>query len=475
MSFLQDPKIYKSIVDGAIKTAQERPRPIDVNVVARKLSDNLSRELSNSAPAENITSAGNVGITMDNLYSLPTLLQFLSQNKLKVSGKQIVYTKDEAAAIPDASGLSQIDEYFVDADALSKYMNHLQEKAKADDNALLQTSLVTLIDQINTTIPNANIGKKKEKSTPESPNVLPDTTVLDRFQKKIFDPKNPMAHTGNDHLLFASNLKSAGALNAWLRDAGEATVVMYNNNQPTPVSFFSQNANRCIVPQVLYKRALQFYNTGDEDQRRVYSHYMKRVQELVGQFTGPNNEACTLEYVAPSTEQGAGAAAAPGGPGGVTDTQLVQSVPLRMRDLSFQRIKFFFDQYKKFNRAELNPGIQTAINNAVQGMQYVSAVLTNPGMDLFNLNASAAEINDLVKPPVGNVSHYLQFLNYLESILVNTGYVIRSLQSAFGEKDIGRELQNIIGQQIGYGSGSGSIYGSNLNNIARLKSLARHV
>jgi hypothetical protein len=396
------------------------------------------------------------------------LLQFLSQNKLKVNGKQIVYTKDETANIADPSTLSQVNDYYVDVQPLSQYVNHLQEKAKADDNALLQTSVGNLIDQINAVAPAAGLGKQKEKSTPENPNVLPDTTVVDRFSKKIFDPKHPMANTGNDHLLFASNLKSAGALNAWLRDAGDAAVVMYDGEQPKSVSFFDESANRCIVPQVLYKRALQLYNTGNEDQRRLYSYYMKKVQEITGQFTGPNNEACTLEYVAPSAEQGAGAAA--GNKPGVSDVQLIQSLPLRMKDLSFQRIKFFFDQYKKFNRAELSPGIQTAMNNVLQAMQYASASLANPGMDLFDLNGSASDINQIVKPPTGNVSHYLQFLNYLESILVNTGYVIRSLQSAFGEKDIGKDLLNTIGQQIGYGTGSGSIYGSNLNNLARLKS-----
>lgn len=470
MSFLQDPKIYKTILDSVIKVAQERAgRPMDVNTIAKKLVDNLSRELGEAAPAENITTTGNTGITLDDLYSLPSLLQFISVNQLKINGKQVVYTKEEADALSDSSNLTQIGNLFVDMPLLGQYVNHLQEKAKSEANTLLHTSLGNLIDQIKEIDPKALIQKIKEKSTPESPNVLDDNTVVDKFSKKVFDAKNPLANSGNDHLLFAKNLKTAGALNGWLKDLGGSTVVMYDNNQAKSVSFFDEHANRCIVPQVLYKRALQYYNTGDDDQRRVASFYMKRVQEIAGQFTGPDNQACTIEGVAtvPSTTSGETNA------NQIVDiTNLIKSVPLRMRDLSFQRINYFFDQYQRVLGDKRGAGVVSAITNARQAMNNVKNSLNNPNMDLFNMNAGAEEVKTWLKPPQGK--YYLSFLDQLESVLANTGYVVRDLQAAYGDDDrLDSNLKNVLGQQIGYGSGSGSIYGNNFSQIMRLKSLVR--
>ncbi len=470
MSFLQDPKIYKTILDSVIKRAQERAaRPVDINAVAKKLADNLARELGAAAPAENITAAGSAGITLDDLYSLPSLLQFISLNKLKINGKQIAYTKDEADALPDSSNLTQIGDLFVDMPLLGQYVNHLQEKAKSEANTLLHTSLGNLIDQIKEIDPKALIQKIKEKSTPESPNVIDDNAVVDRFSKKIFDPKNPMANTGNDNLLFAKNLKTAGALNGWLRDLGGASVIMYTDNQAKPVSFFDEHANRCIVPQVLYKRALQYYNTGDDEQRRIAAFYMKRVQEIAGQFTGPDNQACTIEGAATtpattSTETSASQI--------IDVTNLIKSVPLRMRDLSFQRINYFFDQYQKVLGDKRGAGVVAAITNARQAMNNIKGFLNNPNMDLFNLNAGPEEVKTWLKPPQGK--YYLTLLDHLESVLANTGYVIRDLQAAYGDDDrLDSGLKNVLGQQIGYGSGSGSIYGNNFSQIMRLKSLVR--
>lgn len=473
MSFLQDPKIYKSIIEDVIKTAQTAPfRQIDKNIVAKKLVNNLTRELSGAAPKDSITAANDIGLTMDHLYNLPLLLQFLSQNKLKINGEQIAYTEDASKIVADPSNLTKIDNLYVSIPLLTKYINHLQDKARKDDNTLLETSLGTLIDQIKAIDPKAGLSKTREKSTPESPNIIKDGTIVDRFEHMIFDPKNIRAHGGNTYTLFASNLKSAGTLNAWLRNAGQATVVMYDNNQAKSVSYFDENANRCIVPQVLHERAKYLFSVGNPDEKQIASFYMNRIQEITGQMTGPDGKACPLEAVSTiSTQPGTADA------GTVDYDTVINTAPLRMRDLSFRRIEDFFTKYQNLLGSKSRPGVQNSINivlEAIKQIQTPGSFLKNPGMESFNLNAGPEEIKSLLLPPEGK--KYVAFLDRLQTIIVNVGYILRDTMNVYEERPDSKNVQskNILVQQIGYGSGSGSIYGNNLNQIQRMRSFARN-
>ena len=107
MSFLHDKNVYEKIIESLLKKAQTKASPYgdlpDIGNIeqqsltpdttatktvisaAKKLANNLKSELSGK-PIENITSAKDIDLKPENLFSLQNLLKFLLDNTIKING-----------------------------------------------------------------------------------------------------------------------------------------------------------------------------------------------------------------------------------------------------------------------------------------------------------------------------------------------------------------------------------------------------
>ena len=498
MSFLYDEKVFLPIVIGSLtKEAQATPAapvaPLNPVAIAKKLVSKLSRELTDQPEPLNLASPNDVELKVDNLQSLGTLLKFLSNNKVTLSGERIAYTgaEENSLAPAEKDKLSPVSinesrdaatrkwnavDYYANLKNLIVYVRYMQQKAAAmqkggdPQGKVLEVMVGKLIDQVNAIKPDSGL-ERKPKSTPDKPNEIDDEEVIDNFGSKLLDPKNPTADRGS-LLLKAKHVKSRAALNSWLQDSPEAQIIEYDDKgQKKPAkTWTTADVNRCFAIQVLYARAKywsQIAKTPKEE--RNFAFYLKKMEEIGPTFVGPDGKACT---VVPGA--GAGTVAKPSETkvdkskaDPMAINKVVLSLPLRVETLDFDRIDQFFEQYAKLDPASANRwGAK-----ATQYMTDAEKFLIHEKRS-FSLLVGARDIMTWLKPPQVNQGNpYVPFLNQLKGTLEMVGNALNDLKKNYADTESGEaiitdkvQLARINAQILG----KSSIWESNNNAIETL-------
>jgi hypothetical protein len=168
--------------------------------------------------------------------------------------------------------------------------------------------------------------------------------------------------------------------------------------------------------------------------------------------------------------------------GGKTDaspqliSQVIQSVPLRVGDIDFNRLITFFNLYKQLVAGDRASSVNKAINDAVTAMDQASKLTVN-NMRTFSMSAGPSQVKTWLSPPQG--TKYLPLINWLKTILQNTQYVLQDLKNTYADVGSGQPLLGSadrarIMAQIGDG-GSESIFDSNWDQLRALEAQVNQV
>lgn len=456
MSFLLKPEVTSQLIKASLKFGQANPNIIDL---AKKLSNNLSKQFSTP---NTVSAQPNTKLNINNLNNLNSLLNFLDENKVKLNNERIAYKTFKDSANPknpkngepvesiSDSERSKLDpitvnssrdaftkkwnesDYLTNIPNLIKYVSYLQEKAKADklssDNnqkaagELLEVLTTKLIDSINIIKPDSGL-TKVEKSEPGKPKELEDTSPLDFFGTKIFDPKNYFADNGTGAIkLTAADLKTKETLNNWLLREPEAQIVSQENNKSVTIKYNDPNSNPCIIINTLYLRAkYKVSRANNEEASKAANFYLRRIQEIGKSFTDAEGKVCSIISIQPNSSQKQDQIQQKSQEKtkSIDFSKIAQLFPLRVEDISFTRINTFLDAYltivsddKKSELAGIKQLIQTS-------QQDIKQRLKNSDKQSFSTSAGAGDIAfSWLKFPPG--THYSRFLESLNQVVEGT-------------------------------------------------------
>jgi len=521
MSFLHeiyDEAVYQDLLDKILKkTAQEAPppdlpplqspaaaprgeQPLSPNEVAKKLVNKLSREFAGSREPINI-SAGtptSVDLGVNQLQSLGRLLQFMASNKISVDGIRVVYPEAELNTLneEERNKLAPVSvnvsrdavsrrwntaDFYTHLPALIKYVSHLQEKAQELKRSgdvqgrVLEVMIGKLIDSVNAIKPDSGLSRTP-KSKPDKPNEMPFDTVVDSFGTKAFDINNPYTDKG-PLVLTAKDLSSKEALNAWMRQAPEATII----SGQTHNKFTDPEANHCNIINVLYKRAYNLARTAaSTDDTKKYSFYLNKISQLGQSFTDPWGKACSIGAAADSgvsnrhyfmsPQSGQGGSAADRSVTGQIMEQIVQTLPLDPQDIDFNRIKNFFTLYVRITSRDNAQAAIGAMGTAMQAMTTATSLTLTGSQQDFRITRNVQELVAQLRPPAGN--NGLQFLYAMQQVIVEVGKVLGAFYNEFARTQYSGDRVTLTGEQKSLVEaqylGPNSIYSQNLRDVQSL-------
>lgn len=538
MSFLYDlydEAIYSELLKNTLKkTAQDTSAPPDLppfqdtpatpsvtkpqsivskpqlnpNSVAKKLVNRLSREMSGSQEILNISSESPtpVDLGVNQLQNLGKLLQFMSTNKIKLDGVRIVFTEAEMNTLPETekNQLSPISvnmsrdavsrkwntaDFYTHLPLLIKYVSYLQDKAqnlkKGGDvqGRILEVMIGKLIDSVNSIKPDSGLSRLP-KSQPNKPNEMADNTQLDSFGTKVFDINNPFSDKGSIPL-FSKDLSSKEALNAWMRQGPEAQILLGTGS----VKYTDPEANHCNIINVLYKRAFNLSRTSaSAEETKKYNFYLEKITQLGPTFTDPQGKACSIgsgvgaggvnnrhNFFGPGSsggEQGGGATTI----SPQIIEQIIQSLPLDVQDIDFNRIKNFFTLYSKVASRDNVQSALMSMATAMNIMSETSALTLTGFQQTFRITRNVQELMTWLKPPAGNNAK--TFLYNLQQIIVETGKIIGMFYNEFARTLYSGDRQTLNGEQKALVEaqylGGNSIYSQNLRDIQSLMANFQH-
>jgi hypothetical protein len=152
----------------------------------------------------------------------------------------------------------------------------------------------------------------------------------------------------------------------------------------------------------------------------------------------------------------------------------VAVLPLKVEDISFNRIESFFKLYEPLVPSDNKTTVGNAMQMARTAMVEVSG-LTYNNMTVFNLGADPLTIAGWIKAqPVGK--NYLALIDKLGLILDNTEQVIRDLKESYVDSRLGVENKlpsnyvSYVYAQIGRSPTENSIYRRNKDELMTLRS-----
>jgi hypothetical protein len=498
MSFIYEDKKLVELLkragdDFKIKYGQVAPPVVDPNAYAAgaALATRLQRSIDPSnAPVKNTTigteDGSEPGLNAQNLKSLTDFLQWASDNKITWNGKRVAWSTDantltRPAGTPDDAWVfrDRGKAAYASKPELIALLSHLRDSNEASGNRVFQAGMTKIIGEANQSLVRENESPLETQPKPQAQKTQPGVgldseAIIDGFDSDILDEADPyrsiMAFPLFPTLtknLKVKDLSSSGSFLSWLRD-------MKIKTKTGTFSVVDPKGNPCAAVHILYQRAhwLSQYAASAEkavpNYGKMVALYAQKIAEYGRQLTGPDGKPCAVE--APGTAAAAGTQT--GSNNVELMSRLVSVAPLKMRDISFSRIKDFFSQYQQIVGSERGANVQAAINNANTAMAQVQApnsMLSN-SMDIFSLSASPGEVKTWLAPPEGK--HYLALLSHLKSVLSNTAYVLRDMQDTYEDR-LDNNAKNVLAQQVGSGVGSGSIYGNNWNQLTRLESAVK--
>lgn len=508
MSFLYeifDEAMSQAALDKILKkTAQT---PLSPNDVAKKLVNRLSREMSSAPEPLNIASetATSIDLNVNDLQSLGKLLQFMSNNKIKLDGSRIVYSEAEMGTLTEedrnqlapvtvnlsrdaASRKWNTADYHTRLPLLIRYVSYLKDKAQAlkksgdAQGKILEVMVGKLIDSINAIKPDSGLSRTP-KSQPDKPNEMPPDTIVDTFGTKVFDANNPYSDKGAIPLT-GKDLSTKESLNAWLRQSPEATIT----SGQTTGKFTDPETNHCGIINVLYKRAYNLVRTAaSPEESKKYSFYLNKITQLGPSFTDPSGKACSIgssggvynrhNFFGPTGGPGEGPEGGKTGVSAQTLEQIVQTLPFDMQDIDFTRIKTFFSIYSKIASSNYAQTAITSMGTALTAMSTASALTLTGNQQTFRITRNVQELATWLKPPAGN--NALPFLYALQQVLTETGKVLGMFYNEYARTLYSGDRVTLTSEQKSLVEaqylGGNSIYSQNLRDVQSLMANAQQV
>lgn len=481
MSIVYDKEFLSKILELE-KTAQATT---DVNSVAKKLVSKLEGELGGvSISSDNPAGAA---LKTENIQNLGKLLQFLDSNKINYNNQRVVYNKNELASLPEnvQNILSPISinmsrdaasrkwnqaDFYTNLNALVGYVGYLQKKSLDDKNPVLQVMTGKLVDQVNQIKPDSGL-TRKPKSTPGQAvenTGLPGDTIVDKFGSKVFDIKNPHSDTGN-LFLYAKNLTSKEALNAWLQQAPEAQVAMYDDKNQRSVFRYTDPSidlnkawnNIINTISARAQRLSQLAKSSDEGKK--FNYYLTKLNEM-GASVSSNTPSHSVPGTVPGSNQ-----TQPQVNNQVNSNlnRAMSALPLSIREINLDDIQSFFRLVETIPTGERAARMQayiadaeTKINHLKRMMRYSDAI--------YPLGVAPKQFAARLKQPVGT---YLAALDRLTEIVDLTRQVMAELYSSYGRQlsdNNANAVATLLGQ-IGRNRNDNSIYSRNIEDLNSLK------
>ena len=388
MSFLHDKNVYEKIIESLLKkNAQlQEDSPTQDQVqdqgltpgttatktvisAAKKLANNLKSELSGK-PIENITSAKDIDLKPENLFSLQNLLKFLLDNTIKINDTQIVLEPIDLN--PKSEMFSRVYNYDVDKKALIEYLNTL--KTNYANNRFISGLLMNVSKQANDIIKDSKL-----LSGPEAKQI---DQVVDSFSNKEF-MENASLSTGNAAQLKLSDLSSQPKFNAWLASPPVAMVSIKQQDgsilgkgASNPDFFTPENMR--ILFSVLNARAEQIANANtDVSKTPLFNSYKQSVKALASQYNVQLSGTQSTQQNQPTPAQNQTPAQIMADPKKLQHltTILGSDFPLKQGVIDLNNINTFVDTYESIfgtnNTTNLNAAL-TDIKNFLRSGTSIS-------------------------------------------------------------------------------------------------------
>lgn len=424
MSFIFEDK---SLLSKLIALAQQNPDAANIQEIAKKFVGNLLAETDTSS--EFTADKDNAELHMQ-LRSLKELLYFLSNNGIKLGNTYLVLP--HAANNPMAAGsegdakyttLSPAEkaayfkypdqddfQYYVNKDALIKYLQHLQEEANKDvseKGKFLGAMLKNLLKEVD-----SELGLQM----PVKDNSLPQTQILDNLPNDL-DFKSPYSTGSND--LTIKDMLSKGALYSFLESKN---IGFTKDSNKKPKDF--EPADLCSIVQILHSRAERFRGLkGENPVNTKYLELIKNISESI-----PN---CSLENSTSNSNQSANyqTAAYITSDGKLTPEGIKQmsSVewPLMPEDIDFERINRFATKYKEITKDAAGADeVLKLLQNLKQGYPSITV------QELTTTNYT--EIAKIVAQATNNKeTTAVQYLTLLFHLLERTQQILARLLAIF--------------------------------------------
>lgn len=422
MSFIYDDpnlidNLLKSALDFQVKfTKQGQAAAAAVNNDKVNL-DTLLNNLQNPVSGSGISYEGDAAPRYDDssLENLGALVSFLAMNKITVGGKRAAYMANEATPELEANqdyhyyklegnaGLVEVQDrtkitngYFVNKNLLVKFIQSRQAKLATKPNKTEEVQLGALIEQANDLL-DTNIDPKFNPNTIDLESNV-DSLPVTLDEANMYDVSGKL-------ILKLKDLQSPESLNDWLN---ENKINVKANGKDIPVT--DPAFDRCVVVRYLHGRAKWKAGGAGTKDKAVYGAYLQAVQTVGIKVTGADGKPCKLSGVSNTT------------PGAVTSDALqsiVNSLPLDIKDIDFNRIKRFFTTYKQYisDENEANGHMDRAIQ-----IMDATTQMTNPPTSDFSMEMDQNTILSLLK--AAPVSQYTQFLSQLEMVVDSTARVV---------------------------------------------------
>lgn len=447
----------------------------------RGLVSNLQEQLSGgeigAGPQVASESGSDVDLISSHLENIGTLVEFLARNQITIDGKRIAYAINEDVRDPSyqlyklegAAGLLEPADrretvqrgYHINMDLLKRYIGTLQAQVAKTPNPPLQAQLNSIVQQANEQL-DANVSKEYQ----EPAKTLPPNQELDRIPQN-FTTQSPTTD-GNIPLTFG-DLASDTAFNAWIQK---------NNIAIDSKLFRNPQYNKCALVSGFDQRAkANLGNAASEKDKYIYTVYAEQVAKLAATLhcdlaAGQKPGGQTGEQAAGATSGVASKAA------GLQ--QIVSTLPLRLTDIDFGRIRNFLETYRGTALSSADAGRAQQMSGLISQVEgYMTNAQQNTvGGNYTNFHMDGLTAQDLItwaNPPspgqaVRARGSAVALADYLYYIVTNVAALIQNLRTTHADvlaQPQFSQLRQSIEQQAGgdripFGS---SIAANNLDNI----------
>jgi len=482
MSIFEDKELLRKLMNAGLhfnKIAQSLDNDSLSN--GKKLVTNL---LSNFEGNPTIFADTDSKLKSADLENLGTFLKFLSDNKVTINGQRIVYgpnDKPPTSLDPNkyltysdsrntASGTIDT-RYTADKPALISYVNYLKSKTKGND--VFRVMLDNIITEINSRGGNIELTTSKETKTSGS---LNQNDVLDGFNgSDIANERyaNPDNFNTSSIKLLVSDLASKESLSSWAKK---------NNIQIDKFNFGSNNFDYCKFCRILYSRANSMKNSATESTKKSIEYYIKRISEILPQFTDASGKSCKINDAETSNTQSSGYISEDKesenekSNGNVAPNlhRIIATLPLNEDYIDFNEIKKFLANFINLK------GQNEYTNKTYQILNSLNNYMDTTSM--VNINVNPGNFLISLKPPKN--LNYVNAIDLLSALLDAVSSLIMIIRNEYfnpskmdqrSKEHFTQNEVNYIYSQVGSGTGDSSTYSRNINMLNRLRANANNV
>lgn len=417
--------------------------------------DNLKNQLD---PA---TNNANGDLASTHMESMGDLVQWLLAHGKQISNPPIVYPGNvqrpsedygyyriepgTEIVVPLARSDRSAVAYWINADALKKYLISLQGDHKLKSNVMFQVQLLKLVQDANKQL-DADISEKYE--APEKPDNYPIDQV----------PKVLMANDSKpgSELLTYGDLKSREALTSWLTGHNIGLGSAQNTLATNPDKF-----DLCGAINVLYYRATRHSQLSarpeDTERFKIYIGRMEKLaSEMSCQLTGQPGQQGQQQ------QPGAGSQGQPGDMN--TLQELAGEQIFDINSLDLDKIKVFADKYAGWaNRPDVTQ-LASKIDNSINiAKSYMAAPAT---IQLSGMSATKFGLQQLANLCT-NGANALRLANALNTVVTYAGSMVIDLSNHIQRNfRNGDQASRNLKEQVAPG-------GPQQSNLMQLRGLAR--